>query len=107
MRVAGEPAVSGGTAQDGFRNPFQDTVNQPVAEARNACGLGAQGGCGLLSGSGEGCDRRRVQGARADVPFLASAVLDGGKFHGPPQQERTHPNRAADLVAGNGHGVKA
>ena len=99
MRIAGEPAVSGRTTQDSFRNPFTDTVDQPVAKGRNPCGFGAEVGRCLLSRCREGCNGSGIQRAGADVPFLATAVLDGGQFHCPSQQEGT--NTDGDYTIGS------
>ncbi len=52
-------------------------------------------------------DRGCVQGPGADVAFLPAAVLDRGQFDRPAQEEGTDPDRSADLVAGDGHRVKA
>ena len=60
-----------------------------------------------LGRRGEGGDRCRVQGPGADVAFLPSAVLDRRQLHGAAQQQGADAHRAADLVAGDGHGVQS
>ncbi len=90
-------------AEDRVRHRRTDRVDQVVAQGADLAGepLALLGG--EAAGDREGGDGGDVEGAGADVAFLAAAVQDRYGAVLAAQEQRADAVGAADLVAGNRH----
>src|SRR5690606_38323307 len=79
--------------------------DERVAERGQAQRLGLAAADGVGDGFGERGDAGHVEGAGADLAFLAAAVEQGGARGVAAQQERAGAGGAAEFVSREGQGV--
>ena len=97
----------GVAVQVGVGHDLDDPAHQVVAQRADPGGVLGLVLDGELDGGGEARDRRRVDGAAADVALLSPAVRQRGHVDLAAYDERADAVRAADLVAGQGQRVDA
>src|SRR5690606_14931703 len=99
VRVAGQP-VHRVAVEDHVRYGLPYPGDEVVAELGEPGGELLAVGDGVLDGHGEGGDRGGVEGAGAHLALLAPAVQHRDRVDAAGEQQRAHPDRAADLVPG-------